>query len=176
MADHSLKGLTAASTKLDGSALKVLIGKTFKVLLTSKVHTRWNISIIEALTKGCHQELLNNGVKAENITIKDCPGAYELPFACQTLLEKGQYDVAIAIGCLIKGGTMHFEYICEASSHGLMRVQLDTKIPCIFGILTCLTEDQAKLRAGIPVGSDKGHNHGPDWATTAIEMALMAKM
>ncbi len=70
---------------------------------------------------------------------------------------------------------MHFEYIAESVSHGLMRAQLDSGVPVIFGVLTCLTEDQAKVRAGIAVGEDKGHNHGLDWAAAAVEMGLLYK-
>lgn len=81
------------------------------------------------------------------------------------------FDAVIAIGVLIKGSTMHFEYICESVSHGLMRVQLDAGVPVIFGVLTALTDDQALERAGIGRGATKGHNHGEDWAIAAVEMA-----
>lgn len=81
------------------------------------------------------------------------------------------FDAVIAIGVLIKGSTMHFEYICDSVSHALMRIQLDTGIPVIFGVLTALTDDQALERAGIGRGESKGHNHGEDWASAAVEMA-----
>lgn len=81
------------------------------------------------------------------------------------------FDVVIAIGVLIKGATMHFEYISETVSHALMRVQLDTGVPVIFGVLTALTDDQALERAGLGRGVDKGHNHGEDWGLAAVEMA-----
>ncbi|CCM04424.1 uncharacterized protein FIBRA_06601 [Fibroporia radiculosa] len=81
------------------------------------------------------------------------------------------FDAVIAIGVLIKGSTMHFEYICESVTHALMRVQLDTGVPVIFGVLTALTDDQALERAGIGRGENKGHNHGEDWAAAAVEMA-----
>ncbi|KAI7788953.1 6,7-dimethyl-8-ribityllumazine synthase [Diaporthe eres] len=77
------------------------------------------------------------------------------------------FDALIAIGVLIKGDTMHFEYIADAVSHGLMRVQLDTGVPVVFGVLTVLNEDQARARAGITSG---GHNHGEDWGLAAVEM------
>ncbi|KAI3396698.1 hypothetical protein diail_11806 [Diaporthe ilicicola] len=77
------------------------------------------------------------------------------------------FDALIAIGVLIKGETMHFEYIADSVSHGLMRVQLDTGVPVIFGVLTVLSEDQAKARAGVSSGS---HNHGEDWGLAAVEM------
>ena len=81
------------------------------------------------------------------------------------------FDAVIAIGVLIKGSTMHFEYICDSVSHALMRVQLDTGVPVIFGVLTALNDDQALERAGIVRGESKGHNHGEDWAAAAVEMA-----
>lgn len=77
------------------------------------------------------------------------------------------FDAVVAIGVLIKGETMHFEYIADAVSHGLMRVQLDTGVPVIFGLLTVLTEEQGMARAGI----NGGHNHGEDWGNAAVEIA-----
>lgn len=82
------------------------------------------------------------------------------------------FDALIAIGVLIKGETMHFEYIADAVSRGLMRVGLDTGVPVIFGVLTVLNEEQAKARAGL---TDGGHNHGTDWGLAAVEMAVKRK-
>ncbi|BEJ15083.1 hypothetical protein CspHIS471_0408500 [Cutaneotrichosporon sp. HIS471] len=85
-----------------------------------------------------------------------------------------EFDAVIAIGVLIKGSTMHFEYICDATTHGLMRVQLDTGTPVVFGVLTALTDDQALERAGIGRKGTKGHNHGEDWGLAAVELAAEA--
>ncbi|KAI5120477.1 hypothetical protein M0805_006497 [Coniferiporia weirii] len=85
------------------------------------------------------------------------------------------FDAVIAIGVLIKGSTMHFEYICDAVSHALMRLQMDSGVPVIFGVLTALTDDQALERAGLGRGESKGHNHGEDWALAAIEMGAQSK-
>jgi len=79
------------------------------------------------------------------------------------------FDAVIAIGVLIKGETMHFEYIADAVSQGLMRVQLDSAVPLIFGLLTVLNDDQGKARAGLSAG---GHNHGEDWGWAAVEMGV----
>ncbi|OAA64906.1 6,7-dimethyl-8-ribityllumazine synthase [Cordyceps fumosorosea ARSEF 2679] len=79
------------------------------------------------------------------------------------------FDAIIAVGVLIKGETMHFEYIADAVSQGLMRVQLDTGVPVIFGVLTVLTDEQALSRAGV---DGKGHNHGEDWGLAAVEMGV----
>ncbi|KAG5926972.1 hypothetical protein E4U42_002750 [Claviceps africana] len=89
-------------------------------------------------------------------------------------VSSGAFDAIIAVGVLIKGETMHFEYIADAVSQGLMRVQLDTGVPVIFGVLTVLTEDQAKARAGM-ASDGKGHNHGEDWGQAAVEMGVKRK-
>lgn len=81
------------------------------------------------------------------------------------------FDAIIAIGALIKGSTMHFEYISDAVSHGLMKVQLDTGYPVVFGLLTLLTEEQGLERAGIDAAG-KGHNHGEDWGSAAVELGI----
>lgn len=86
-----------------------------------------------------------------------------------TNVTKKPFDAVIGIGVLIKGSTMHFEYIADAACHGLMRVGLDTQTPVILGVLTCLTEDQALERAGVGKGEKKGHNHGADWGVAALE-------
>ena len=85
------------------------------------------------------------------------------------------FDAVIAIGVLIKGETMHFEYIADAVSHGLMRVQLETGVPVIFGVLSILNEEQGLARAGLPGGTGKeakGHNHGEDWGNAAVELGV----
>ncbi|KAJ6137643.1 6-7-dimethyl-8-ribityllumazine synthase [Penicillium samsonianum] len=84
---------------------------------------------------------------------------------------KKPFDAIIAIGVLIKGATMHFEYIADAVSHGLMRVQLDSGVPVIFGLLTVLTEEQGLERAGLGKDSTM-HNHGEDWGSAAVELGL----
>lgn len=78
------------------------------------------------------------------------------------------FDAIIAVGVLIKGKTMHFEYIADAVTHGLMRVQLDSGVPVIFGVLTVLNEEQGLERAGL--GQSGMHNHGEDWGKAAVEL------
>lgn len=88
---------------------------------------------------------------------------------------KHAFDAIIAIGVLIKGESMHFEYIADAVSHGLMRVQLDLGVPVIFGLLTILSEGQGLARAGLEGGTGKeakGHNHGEDWGNAAVELGV----
>ena len=91
---------------------------------------------------------------------------------------KQVFDAVIAIGVLIKGETMHFEYIADAVTHGLMRVQLDSGVPVIFGLLTVLNEEQGLARAGLEGGTGKeakGHNHGEDWGNAAVELGVKRK-
>ncbi|PSN65352.1 6,7-dimethyl-8-ribityllumazine synthase-like protein [Corynespora cassiicola Philippines] len=89
---------------------------------------------------------------------------------------KTPFDAIIAIGVLIKGETMHFEYISDAVSHGLMRLQLEGNIPVIFGLLTLLEEKQGLFRAGIGgAGGNEGHNHGLDWGSAAVELGVKRK-
>ena len=161
--DGTIKGLDQKIISAKGKGLRILI-----------IHTRWNTQVVSRLVTGCFEQLLHLGVEKENIQIKDVPGAYELPFAAKRLLETGDFDACIPIGVLIKGSTMHFEYIADAVSNGLMRVGLDGKVPVIFGVLTCLTEEQALLRCGVATESNlNAHNHGIDWANAAVEMCLL---
>lgn len=90
--------------------------------------------------------------------------------SASALSPKKPFDAIIAIGVLIKGATMHFEYIADAVSHGLMRVQLDSGVPVIFGLLTVLTEEQGLERAGLR--KNVMHNHGEDWGSAAVELGL----
>ncbi|KAF2810108.1 Lumazine synthase [Mytilinidion resinicola] len=103
----------------------------------------------------------------------------DLPSLTKEPASKGStapFDAIIAIGVLIKGETMHFEYIADATSQGLMRVQLDAGVPVVFGLLTVLTEEQGLARAGIAgAGGNDGHNHGSDWGSAAVELGVKRK-
>ena len=99
------------------------------------------------------------------------PGSGASFITSSTSTQNRPFDAVIAIGVLIKGETMHFEYISESVSQALMQVQLATGVPVIFGVLTALTEEQALERAGIGRPGNKGHNHGEDWGSAAVEMA-----
>ncbi|MBD3311460.1 MAG: 6,7-dimethyl-8-ribityllumazine synthase [Candidatus Magasanikbacteria bacterium] len=144
---------------LDGSDLKIGIAKS-----------RWNSFITDPLLEKCKQALLDSNVKEENIIVYEVPGSYELPFAASKLIKKQQVDAVVCLGSLIKGETMHFEYIAEAVTQGITRLNLETDIPVIFGVLTCLTEEQAIER------SSGKKNNGYEWGLSAIEMALLGKM
>ena len=96
------------------------------------------------------------------------PGAFEIPVAARRLAVSGDYDAIIALGCLIKGDTMHFEYIAAAASQGIMDVSTSTGVPVAFGVLTAITDEQAEVRSG--PGAD---NKGREAALAAIEMATL---
>ncbi|EIW84806.1 6,7-dimetjyl-8-ribityllumazine synthase [Coniophora puteana RWD-64-598 SS2] len=120
-------------------------------------------------------DLLGLSFNASNPNLNKPPPSAGAPGPTVVSMPGTPFDAVIAIGVLIKGSTMHFEYISDAVSHALMRVQLDTNVPVIFGVLTALTDDQALDRAGIGRGFNKGHNHGEDWARAAVEMGVQAK-
>ena len=141
---------------LDGSEIRVGI-----------IRTRWNEEHVGNLVEGCKQALKECNVKEENIFETSVPGSYELPLAARYLALSGTVDAIVTAGVLIKGETLHFEYISESVSSGLMNVGLTTMTPVVYGVLNCLNEDQVKAR------SSGDNNHGYDWGKTAVEMALL---
>lgn len=155
----AIKGLGKLDAEYDGKSVRVGI-----------LHARWNKEIIDALVAGAIARMTSMGVLEENIIVESVPGAYELPFGTEKFFGKHEVDVVISIGCLIKGSTMHFEYICDAVTTGLMNVQFKSGKPVVFGVLTCLTEEQAMERAGLIPG--QMHNHGEDWGACAVEMVM----
>ena len=96
------------------------------------------------------------------------PGAFEIPLAAKRLAESGDYDAIVCLGCLIKGDTMHFEYIAEAASHGIAQAATSTGVPMAFGVLTTMTEEQAVERSRPGAG-----NKGREAAAAALDMAKL---
>lgn len=138
------------------------------------MHARWNQKVVSELVAGAQQALVTAGVGKENIIVQDVPGSFELPWAVEKIGRSAKsIDAIIAVGVLIKGETMHFEYIADATSHALMRVQSTIDTPVIFGLLTVLTEQQALARAGLILDS---HNHGEDWGKAAVELGRKSKI
>jgi len=148
-------------SELDGSKLQIGI-----------LRTRWNDEHVSNLVDGIKAGLKGCKVEEDKIFIKEVPGAYELPYAAKLLAMSGTVDAIICCGVLIKGETLHFEYISEAVSKGIMDVNLSTMTPVIYGVLNCLDEEQVKKRSSNENG---GHNHGEDWGKTAVEMATMKR-
>lgn len=127
--------------------------------------TRWNSFITDNLLRSAVNALTRNGVADDQIEIVRVPGAFELPIAAQHIAHRDQSDAIIALGCVIRGGTPHFEYVSRGCMDGLMRVQLDSGIPVTFGVLTVDNVDQAAERSG-----DNPNNKGEEAALTALEM------
>jgi 6,7-dimethyl-8-ribityllumazine synthase len=137
----------------DGSQLRIGI-----------VQARFNEDITNALFAACHSELLALGVIAKNIEHVTVPGALEVPLALQAMAERDDFDALIALGCIIRGETYHFELVANESGAGVTRVSLDHQIPVANAILTVDTPEQAHARI-----DEKGR----DAARVAIEMALL---
>lgn len=130
--------------------------------------SRFNEDITEGLLAGAREALAQAAVDEEDVTVVRVPGAFEIPITAQRLTESGRFDAVICLGCLIKGDTMHFEFIATAASHGIMDVSTSTGVPVAFGVLTTLTEEQAVERS--KPGAD---NKGREAALAAIEMVTL---
>ena len=127
--------------------------------------TEWNNHITDILLDGAVKELNQNGVPDSNITIKHVPGSFELIYAAQQLAKFGHVNGIIIIGCVIRGDTPHFDYICEGVTQGIAQLNANGDVPVIFGLLTVNNEEQALERAGGKMG-----NKGNEFALTAIKM------
>jgi 6,7-dimethyl-8-ribityllumazine synthase len=130
------------------------------------VASRYNAEVVQRLLDGAVARLKEHGIGANQITVVLVPGAWELPLACRRLAEAGSHQAVIALGCVIRGGTPHFEYVCNEASRGVIQAALDTGVPVSFGLLTCDTMEQALARSGGESG-----NKGADAADAALEMA-----
>ncbi|MBP5392801.1 MAG: 6,7-dimethyl-8-ribityllumazine synthase [Bacteroidaceae bacterium] len=129
------------------------------------VVSEWNEKITRALLEGAFQTLVKHGVKEENITVKTVPGSFELIYGSARFASSGLVDAVIAIGCVIRGDTPHFDYICQGVTQGLAELNMEGKVPVIYGLLTCNTMEQAEQRSGGMLG-----NKGDECAITAIKM------
>lgn len=129
------------------------------------VVSEWNNHITDKLLEGALETLKANGVDGNNITVSRVPGSFELVFGAAQLAKYGYVDAIIAIGCVIRGDTPHFDYICEATSNGLSQLNATGSKPVIFGLITVNTPEQAEERAGGKLG-----NKGSEFAVTAIKM------
>jgi 6,7-dimethyl-8-ribityllumazine synthase len=147
-----MSGQGAPTIFVDGEGARVAI-----------VASRWHTEVMDGLIAGAQAALAE--AKVTDVTVVRAPGSFELPIVCQAYARQGSFDVVIALGVIIRGGTPHFEYVSAAATDGLSRVALDTGVPIGFGLLTTDDEAQAVDRAGLP-GSreDKGRE--------AVEAAL----
>ncbi len=132
------------------------------------VVSRFNGEITEGLLAGARRALADAQVPDDHITIVRVPGSFEIPVTALRLARMGQFDAVICLGCLIKGETMHFEYLAQATCLWIAAAASDSGVPMAFGVLTTLTEEQAQARAG-----DGPDNKGREAALAAIEMATL---
>src|SRR5579872_3304145 len=134
------------------------------------VVSRFNSFITDRLLAGAVDALEAAGADAENIVVVHVPGSFEIPLTAKKLAEGGRVDAVIAIGCVLRGETSHFDYVASEVARGVQLAQLDTGVPIIFCVLTCDTLEQAIDRAGLK-GGNKGHEAG----IAAVEMANLSK-
>lgn len=134
------------------------------------VQARWNSHITSALTAGAVDYLNKQGYGDENIDVFLVTGTIELTFAAAKLIETYDYDAIIEIGCVIKGDTPHFDYVCQSVTDGCTRLNARAEIPVLFGVITTLNEQQALDRAGGVAG-----NKGAEAAAAALEMINFAR-
>ena len=149
-----MSGAGAPSGVPDGSGLRLAI-----------VASRWHEELAEALLSGACAAAKEAGVAEP--TVVRVPGAFELPVVCAQLAS--DHDAVVALGLVIRGGTPHFEYVCDAVTSGCTRVALDTGKPVGFGVLTCDTVGQARDRSGLPGSSE---DKGREAVLAAVETAL----
>ncbi|MGB7135469.1 MAG: 6,7-dimethyl-8-ribityllumazine synthase [Acidobacteriaceae bacterium] len=134
------------------------------------VTARWNAVITERLLQGALDCLLRSGAERERIQIVRVPGSWEIPAAARSLAQTGKFDAIVALGCLIRGETAHYEAIYNEVARGIGQSQQETGVPHSFGVLTCETLEQALDRAGLKSG-----NKGFEAAAAAIEMASLRR-
>lgn len=127
---------------------------------------RFNEFITRHLLEGCLETWKQLGGQDENVTVAHVPGSFELPVTALKLAESGEYAAVICLGCVIRGETDHYDHVVEQTAKGVKDVGVKTGIPCVFGVLTCDTLEQAIHRAGAKMG-----NAGRSAMTTAVEMA-----
>lgn len=156
--DHRSEG--APEPVLDGAGLRIAV-----------IAARWNSHITLRLLDGVRRGLTEAGVADENVTVEWVPGAFELPFGAKVWAESGRCDAVVALGCVIRGETTHYESVAGECASGLQRVQLDTGIPVAFSALTVENLDQALARSE----EAGGHNVGEDGAKVVVEMCNMAR-
>ncbi|HDC9710340.1 TPA: 6,7-dimethyl-8-ribityllumazine synthase [Staphylococcus aureus] len=144
-----------------------LIGKDLKVAI---VVSRFNDFITGRLLEGAKDTLIRHDVNEDNIDVAFVPGAFEIPLVAKKLASSGNYDAVITLGCVIRGATSHYDYVCNEVAKGVSKVNDQTNVPVIFGILTTESIEQAVERAGTKAG-----NRGAEAAVSAIEMANLLK-
>jgi 6,7-dimethyl-8-ribityllumazine synthase len=134
------------------------------------VCARWNEVVTGRLLRGARERLAARGVADDDVDVAWVPGAFELPLAAKVMAGTGRYDAVIAIGCVIRGDTAHFEYVAGPAAEGIMDAQLATGVPIVLAVLTVEDRRQALVRSVVD-GDVVGDNKGAEAADTALEMA-----
>ena len=134
------------------------------------VVSRFNSFITDRLLAAATDALERGGAESKDVDVVHVPGSFELPLAAKKLAATGKYGALIAIGCILRGETSHYDYVCSETARGLQLAQMDTGLPIIFCVLTCDTLEQAINRAGL-----KGGNKGFEAGLAAIEMAQLSR-
>jgi 6,7-dimethyl-8-ribityllumazine synthase len=134
------------------------------------VVSRFNSFITERLLAAATDALERAGAAGKDVDVVRVPGSFELPLAAKKLAATGRYDALVAIGCIIRGDTSHYDYVCSETARGLQLAQMDSGVPIIFCVLTCDTLEQAIDRAGLKSG-----NKGFEAGLGAIEMAHLSR-
>jgi 6,7-dimethyl-8-ribityllumazine synthase len=134
------------------------------------VVSRFNSFITERLLQGAVDALERSGAGSKDVDVVHAPGSFELPLVAKKLALTGRYDAIIAIGCVLRGETAHYDYVCSETARGLQLAQMDTGVPVMFCVLTCDTLEQAIDRAGL-----KGGNKGFEAGLGAIEMGHLSR-
>jgi 6,7-dimethyl-8-ribityllumazine synthase len=134
------------------------------------VVSRFNSFITERLLLAAVDALERAAAGRQDVDVVHVPGAFELPLAAKKMATTGKYDALIAIGCVLRGETTHYDYVCSETARGLQLAQMDSGLPIIFCVLTCDTLEQAIDRAGL-----KGGNKGFEAGLAAIEMAQLSR-
>jgi 6,7-dimethyl-8-ribityllumazine synthase len=132
--------------------------------------SRFNSFITDRLLCAAVDALERSGARSDDVDVVHVPGAFELPLSTKKMAQTGNYDALIAIGCVLRGETTHYDYVCAETSRGLQLAQMDTGVPIIFCVLTCDTLEQAIDRAGLKSG-----NKGFEAGLAAIEMAQLSR-
>jgi 6,7-dimethyl-8-ribityllumazine synthase len=135
------------------------------------VVSHYNEDVTRGLLGGAMHALSEAGVSDEDVVVLHVPGAFEIPLTARRAAETGRFDAVICLGCVIKGDTMHFEFIAGAATQGIAQVATATGVPMAFGVLTTLTEEQARERAGRNTETNKGY----EAAQTAVVMATLMR-
>jgi 6,7-dimethyl-8-ribityllumazine synthase len=134
------------------------------------VVSRFNSFITERLLQGAVDALERSGAASKDVDVVHVPGSFELPLVAKKLALTGRYGAIIAIGCVLRGETTHYDYVCSETARGLQLAQMDTGVPILFCVLTCDTLEQAIDRAGLKCG-----NKGFEAGLGAVEMATLSK-